>query len=188
MKAYYRGPDGLPHQTGDISENSNFLYHPVRDRTSTDLRIAKIDPCCIPMEGTCPHGWTLSRLPLAPILPAPLGPVNLLGETMREDFRAALDQFAGWASDRIERYGLGAQPKSVLIQGHTRLLRFLADGLYNSTSPRMSLETAIRYCLAGTFNATSKIEPVRIDPAEGGIYELRLISEESLLPSILFKL
>lgn len=80
MKAYYRGPDGMPRTTGDLQANSNFLHHPVRVEVLG--RPISIVTCAVPMEGTCPHGWTLSRLPLPPVLPAPLGPIDPHGVTL----------------------------------------------------------------------------------------------------------
>lgn len=188
MRAYFRGPDGMPKITDTLSASANFLYHPVRiNQTQLDLQVARIGICRIPMEGTCPHGWTLSRLPLPPVLPPPLGPIDLHSETMREDVEAMLDQLVEWTNQHIVRHGVQVRPKGVLIQGHPRLLRSLADVLY-APMTRMSILQAVNLCICGLFNVTAKTESVHLAPTDDGIYELRLISEETLIPAMRFRL
>lgn len=178
----------MPRVTEDLPGNANTLSHVVRHQASDPsvawaLRFEGVKTCLVLMEDTCPHGWTLSRTPLPPVLPAPLGPIDLLGETMREDFKAMLDQLAEWAHQHIARFGLEVRPKSVLIQGHPKLLRLLGDVLYNPAT-RMSLFQALNYCINGVLNLDPKTEAIQLEPTDDGIYELRMI----FLPALRFRL
>lgn len=172
MNAYLRAPDGLPQELGALQPGSRFQHLTING------------PCIVGFERTCPHGYTLSRLPLSPVLPPPIGVLDLAGDAA-STFMVVAKALEAWLLKSLkEREGLVRRPAEILMQMHPRLRdQFMHVIFYRGQN--YTIMSALRDAFQCMFETQVSYEIVDLDPTENGLHEVRLLADGLLLPSIL---